>query len=605
MSDVSAGAWHEARRLLRRHRAVLGAALGLVVINRLATLALPAASRYVVDEVIAQHRTDGLWAVALLSCTAVAIEASTGFGAAVLASLAGQRAIAGLRRELHARLLRLPLTRIDDAQTGSLASRVVTDTEQVHFLIGNGGLQLAASALAAALALGLLAWLNARLSVGVVAILCLLGLDFRRGFGHVSTAFEAVCRRQACLTGRLSQALAGIRTLKACVAERREGHQFAQASHALARVGMDAWRRAARLSASTTLAAGAIGVILLVAGGREVTTGAMSLGSLVMFVWLSGFLLAPVLQIAAGGAELGKAVAALRRISALRELTTEVEEDRSRHRVPSVDGNVEFQGVSFEYVPGQRVLHDVTLRAAAGSTTALVGSSGSGKSTLCRLLLAFDHPTAGRVLIDGRDLVTFRRRDYRAHLGVVLQDDVLFEDTIAENIRTGRSRASRAEVLAAGRAAQCDEFVDRLSRGYDTVVGERGVKLSGGQRQRVAIARAILADPSILVLDEATSSLDGENERLVRAALRALCGGRTTFVIAHRLSTVRTADQILVLERGTILEYGTHERLLARESAYWRMCLTQDSLDAGRGNSDPRGGHRRPWLASLPEDRAS
>jgi ABC-type multidrug transport system fused ATPase/permease subunit len=567
--------WPEARLLLRRHRGPLMLALLLVVVNRLAALALPTASRYVVDEVIGRHQIGLLPLIALLACAAVAIEATAAFGAVQLAGVAGQRAVAALRQELQKRVVGLPLWRIDDTRSGSLAAQVMTDSEQVRYLVGNGSVQLVASMLTAVLALGLLFRLDASLTLAVLGVLGLLAIGVGRGFGRISTSFERVCRRQAELTGWLGQVLGGIRVVKACVAERREAHRFARESHALVREAVHALRGVALLSAGSTLAAGAVGVLLLVAGSRAVAAGSMSLGSLVMFIWLSGLLLAPVMHIAAGAGELGKAMAALGRIAQLREFATEQEEDRARGRLGKVVGTVDVECVSYAYVPGRLVLREVSLHAPPGSTTALVGPTGSGKSTLCRLLLAFDHPTSGRILIDGHDLVAVRRRDYRAHLGVVLQEDVLFDGTIADNIRYGRPGASWIEVLTAGRRAHCDEFADFLPDGYATLVGERGVRLSGGQRQRIAIARAMLADPEILVLDEATSNLDSESEQLIQAGLATLCRWRTTFVIAHRLSTVRSADQILVVDGGVIVERGTHDQLIARTGWYWRLNQTQ------------------------------
>jgi ABC-type multidrug transport system fused ATPase/permease subunit len=307
-----------------------------------------------------------------------------------------------------------------------------------------------------------------------------------------------------------------------------------------------------------------LGVLLLVFGGRSVAAGDMTLGSYVMYVWLSGFLLAPVLHVAGSSGELGKAVAAAGRIAALRDLPTETEEDRMRPRVPQIIGAVELENVSHGYSPGRLALRGVSFEAPPGSTTALVGPNGSGKSTLCRLLLGYDRPTVGRILVDGRDLAAFDRRAYRSRLGVVLQDDVLFDGTVSDNIRYARPRAPFREVEAAARLAHCEEFIARLPEGYATPIGERGMRLSAGQRQRLAIARAFLADPRILVLDEATSNLDAESEELIEGALRLLCRSRTTFVVAHRLTAVRMADQILVLDGGAIVDRGTYDDVVAR-----------------------------------------
>ena len=570
-SGTAPAAWCEVRLLLRRHRRPLLAAFVLVAANRLAALALPTASRYVVDEVIGRRRTELLEIIALLACAAIAIETAAGFGAMQLAGAAGQRAVAGLRNDLQRRVVGLPLRLIDDGSSGSLAARVMLDSEQARYLVGNGLVQLVASILTATLASALLFRLDAPLTLAVLTILGLYATSVRGAFRRLSAAFAGVSRRQAELSGWLSQLLGGLRVVKAYAAERHEALRFARASHRLVRESIAALRVVSLLNASAPLVSGAVGVLVLVAGSRAVAAGTMSLGSFVMFIWLTGLLLAPVLHIAAGAGELGRSVAALARLAQLREHATEEEEDRARHRVHHVAGTVDFKDVSYGYVPERLAVRGVCLHAPAGSTTALVGPSGSGKSTLCRLLLGFDYPTSGRILIDGRDLSTVRRRDYRAHLGAVLQDDVLFDGTIAENIWYGRPGAGWVDVLAAGRMAHCDEFAEALPDGYGTLVGERGLRLSGGQRQRVAIARAMLADPRILVLDEATSNLDSESELLIQAALQTLCRGRTTFVIAHRLSTVLGADQILVIDGGMIVERGSHEELIGREGRYWRL----------------------------------
>ena len=568
-------AWREARRLLRRQRGPLILALLLVVANRLAALALPAASRYVVDEVIGRQRSDRLGLIALVACAALAIETAAAFGAMQVAGAAGQRAIAALRQELQARVVGLSLRHLDASSSGALAARVMTDSEQVRFLVGNGLVQLVASLLTAGLAMGLLFWLNAPLTLAVLAVMSCVILAVRRGFSLITGALEGVIRRQAELTGWFTQVVGEIRVVKAYVAERHETQRFTRESHQLARESLNALRHISLLSATSTLAAGSLGVLLLVIGGRAVAAGEMSLGSYVMYVWLTGYLLGPVVHVAGSAGELGKAGAALGRIAELRQLATEAEEDRSRRQLPRVLGSVDFEDVSYGYAPERLALREVSLHAPAGSTTALVGPNGSGKSTLCRLLLAYDRPGAGRVLIDGHDLASLQRRSYRSHLGVVLQDNVLFDGTISDNIRYGRPRASLAETQAAARLAHCDEFVTRLPEGYSTLVGERGMRLSAGQRQRVAIARAFLVDPRILILDEATSCLDAESEGMIQDALRFLCRGRTTFVIAHRISTVRSADQILVLDQGEVVERGTHQGLVAGRGRYFRLCHAQ------------------------------
>ncbi|MFL5496051.1 MAG: ABC transporter ATP-binding protein [Gemmatimonadales bacterium] len=575
------GAWREAHLLFSRHRRPLLAALLLVATNRLAGLALPMASRYVVDEVIARRRTELLESIALFACAAIAIETVAGFGAVQLAGVASQRAVARLRQDLQRRVVGFPLRLIEEGSTGSLAARVIQDSEQACYLVGNGVVQLMASILTATLASALLFRLDAVLTLAVLAILAVYGAGVRGAFRRLTPAFEGVSRRQAELSGWLCRLLGGLRVVKAYAAERREAHSFAQESHRLVRESLAALRVVSLLDASGSLVTGAVGVVVLVAGSRAVLAGSMSLGSLVMFISLTGLLLAPVLHMAAGAGELGRAVAALRRIAQLRGRATEEEDDRSRRRIRRVVGTVDFEDMSYGYVPERLAVRGVNLHAPAGSTTALVGPSGSGKSTLCRLLLGFDRPTSGRILVDGRDLATVQRRQYRVNLGAVLQEDVLFDGTIADNIRYGRPRADWAEVLAAARSAHCDEFAEALPDGYGAVVGERGIRLSGGQRQRVAIARAMLADPRILILDEATSQLDSENELFIQAALGRLRRGRTTFVIAHRLSTVRSADQIVVLDGGAMVARGTHDELVACDGRYRQL----HQLQCGRRSS--------------------
>ena len=576
---AASAAWQEARLLLRPHRRPLGLAVGLVAVNRVAALALPVASRYVVDDVIGARRTDLLMPVLLLVGGAMALEATTAFGAAQIAGVAGQRAIAELRRGIQARMLGLPLHRIDALQSDILATRVLTDSDQLRYLVGSGLVQLASSVLTAALALGVLFWLHASLTLALVAILSVFAVGLGGGLRRISAALEQASQVQAQVTGRLVEQLARIRIIKAYVAERREAHHFARESHQLLRENVRALRGISLFGAGSSILAGTAGVLLLAVGGSAVSSGTMSLGSFVMYLSLTGFVLSPAVQLAAGAGELGKAMVALGWLAELRALPTEKEEDRLRACSRHVVGSVDFEGVSCAYIPGQLVLRQLSLHAAAGSTTALVGPNGSGKTTLCRLLLAHASPSSGRILIDGVDLDRLRRRDYRAQVGVVLQDDALFRGTIADNIRYGRPGASLLDVRRVGRLARCDEFVNRLPRGYSTAVGERGQGLSAGQRQRVAIARALLVDPRILILDEATSHLDVESETLLRDAFRSLCRDRTTFVIAHRLSTVRWADQILVLDRGVIVERGTHEELLSQEGWYWRWCEAQHRME--------------------------
>jgi ABC-type bacteriocin/lantibiotic exporter with double-glycine peptidase domain len=565
-----ADTWREARRLLRRSGVPLTEALALLAVGRLAALALPAGSKVAVDEVLGRGRVDLLAPLAILLGSAIVVEAAAAFGAAQAAGTAEQKAAANLRRELLGRVAAWPLGNLAGAQSGGLAARIVSDSEQVRLLVGSGAVQLVASLLTALLAGILLLRLNLVLSLAVLSVVVLSALCTSGAFRRIAIAIEGLLRQQSDLTGALAETIGRIQIIKAYTAEREETHRLARQSHRLARLGVDAVRRISLLSAGGTLASGSLGVLVLVGGAWSVTSGRMSVGSSVMYAWLAAWLLGPVLHLAAAGGELGKAAAALRRIVELRQQLTEEEEDRGKRRLGRVTGTVDFECVSFAYRPNRQVLRDITMHCPAGSTTALIGPNGSGKTTLCRLVLAYHCASQGRILIDGTDLGTVHRRSYRSRLGVVLQDDLLFDGTIADNIGYGRPRTTLAQVEAAGRLAQCDEFVARLRDGYSTRVGERGMALSAGQRQRVAIARAFLADPQILVLDEVTSHLDAESERLIQNALSSLCQGRTTFVIAHRLSTIRNADQIVALDHGHIVERGTPQELLARRGSYFQ-----------------------------------
>jgi len=384
------------------------------------------------------------------------------------------------------------------------------------------------------------------------------------------------------VTGRLTESLGGIRIVKSYTAEKREQIVFTHGVHRLFRNVARSITGVSATSSASTVIIGAIGVIMIMVGGRAIVTGRMTLGDLVMYIFFTGLMAAPLVQIASIGTQITEAFAGLDRINEIKQVATEDEDDGTRQPLPSVRGDIQFENVSFEYNPGVPVLKNISFHAPAGSTTALVGSSGSGKSTLIGLVMAFNRPLAGRVTVDGIDLASARLRDYRAHLGVVMQENFLFDGTIADNIRFSRPRATREEIREAGRVAHCEEFVEGFEKKYDTVVGERGIKLSGGQRQRVGIARAILADPRILILDEATSSLDSESEAMIQDGLRRLRHGRTTFVIAHRLSTIRSADQILVIEGGEIVERGTHAELLAANGRYRQLYDKQYHFESDR-----------------------
>jgi subfamily B ATP-binding cassette protein MsbA len=428
-------------------------------------------------------------------------------------------------------------------------------------------------------------------------------------FTRLRPLFRERGKLNADVTGRLNEALGGIRIVKSYTAEKREQIVFAHGVHVMFRNIAKSITGVSTITAFSGVIVGAIGVVMIVVGGRSILSGAMTLGDFVMYIFFTGLVAAPMVQIAAIGTQLSEAFAGLDRIREIRAVATEDQEDASRDALEDLRGEVAFEDVSFEYNPGVPVLRRVSFEAPAGSTTALVGSSGSGKSTLISLVMAFNRPQSGRVLVDGRDLAGLRLRDFRAHLGVVLQDNFLFDGTIAENIAYAVPRASRGEIERVSQIAHCHEFIVAFEKGYDTVVGERGIKLSGGQRQRVAIARAILADPRILILDEATSSLDSESESMIQDGLRSLRRGRTTFVIAHRLSTIRSADQILVIEAGQIVERGTHEELLAAAGRYRQLYDKQYRFERDRfinpgEDFTPEPSGREPAAAETPTREA-
>ena len=556
-------AWRESRELLHRHRKRLAVGLGLMLISRLAGLVLPASSKYLVDHVIVARQYQLLLPLAGAALVASLVQAGTGFALSQLLGVAAQRAVTDMRRRVEAHVLRLPVRQFDATQTGILISRIMTDAEGIRNLVGTGLVQLTGGLVTATIALGVLFWLNWQLTAVTILFLFAFGGGMAWAFTRLRPVFRERSRINAAVTGRLTESLGGIRIVKSYVAERREDLVFARGVHRLFRNIATSITGVSALGSLTTVVVGAIGATMIVMGGRAIMAGTMTIGDLLMYILFTGMVAAPLIQIASIGTQITEAFAGLDRIREILGTPTEDEADQRHAAVPALTGEVRFEQVWFEYNPGVPVLRDVSFQAPAGTTTALVGSSGSGKSTLLSLITAFNKPTAGRILVDGHDLSAFKLRDYRSQLGIVLQDNFLFDGTITENIRFSRPEAPLEEVQRVARIAHCDEFIEQFPEQWDTIVGERGVKLSGGQRQRVAIARAILADPAILLLDEATSSLDSESEAKIQAGLDALRHNRTTFVIAHRLSTIMSADQILVLEAGELVERGTHVELLA------------------------------------------
>ena len=597
-------AWREARGLVWAHRRRLGLGLLIMLVNRFSSLVLPATSKYLIDEVIANQRVDLLPILALAAGGATVVQAVTSFSLTLLLGVAAQKAITDFRKDVEAHILRLPVRYFDSTQSGALVSRVMTDAEGIRNLVGTGLVQLVGGVTTAVLALGVLFYLSWQLTTVIILILAVFGTGMAAAFMRLRPLFRKRREIYADVSGRLTESLGGIRIVKTYTAERREQLVFVRGVHKLFRNVAQTMTGVSAVTAFSTVIIGVIGILMILVGGRAILDGSMTIGDFVMYIFFTGLVAAPVIQIAAIGTQISEAFAGLDRIREIRQMPTEDQEDERRQPVPDMRGEIACERVTFEYTSGVPVLTDVSFTAPAGTTTALVGSSGSGKSTLISLVMAFNRPTAGRLLVDGHDLCDLRLRDYRSHLGVVLQDNFLFDGTVAHNIGYGNPKASRDEILRVSRIAHCDEFVSGFPDGYDTVVGERGVRLSGGQRQRVAIARAILANPKVLILDEATSSLDSESEALIQDGLRSLRRGRTTFVIAHRLSTIRSADQILVLEHGAIVERGTHAELLALDGRYRQLHDRQYQLETDRF-INPGEDFTEPAPAAAPDLRGA
>ncbi len=564
-------AWAEARSLVVQHRWRLMLGGVLMIFNRLVGLVLPASTKFLIDDVVGKQRADLLLPIALAAGGATFIQAVTSFSLSQVLGVAAQRAITEMRKRVQSKVERLPISYFDSTQTGKLISRIMNDADGIRNLVGTGLVQLTGSIITAAIALCVLFYLNWRLTSVTIVVLAAFGGGLAFAFNKLRPLFRDRGEIQSEITGRLGESLGGIRIVKAYTAEKREELVFARGAHKLFRNIAKSMTGVSAITAFSSVIVGAIGVVMITVGGRSVLAGEMTVGDMFMYVAFTGLMALPVIEISAIGTQITEAFAGLDRIREILTLKTEDDEDSQREALGNLRGEVEFDNVSFEYNENVPVLKNVSFKAPAGSTTALVGSSGSGKSTLISLVMNFNHPLSGRVKIDGRDLTGLKLRDYRSYLGVVLQDNFLFDGTIADNIGFSNPHATRTEIEEAARIAHCEEFIAGFEKGYETIVGERGVKLSGGQRQRIAIARALLADPKILILDEATSSLDSESEAMIQEGLRRLRQGRTTFVIAHRLSTIRSADQILVLEAGEIVERGSHDELIAHEGRYKQL----------------------------------
>ncbi|WP_263360176.1 ABC transporter ATP-binding protein [Acidicapsa ligni] len=561
---------------------ILSVCLVLMLIGQLARFAVPYCTTVLIDKVIGQHRGDLLHRIILVVVLATAIQAVCAYTLTQKLSRASWNLITDLRIEVQRHISHLPVAFYDVNRAGSLVSRIMSDVEGIRNLIGTGLIDFAGGLLMALIAFIYALHINVKLTLLTVSFMAAFALVQRKVFGIIRPIARERGEINAEVTGRLTESLNGVRVIKSYRAENRESEVFARGANRLLANVMRAVNKTSFTSMMSTGVVGLIAATIMFMGTREIYAGKMTLGTYVAFTMLLVYMVSPVTQVVSIGTQISEAIAGLDRTQ---EILREAEEDDDPDRTVAIRpqdirGHVEFRDVRFAYEKGKTVLHGISFNAAPGTVTALVGSSGSGKSTIIGMVCAFNKPDEGTILVDGLDLSTLQLEGFRNSLGVVLQESFLFEGTILENLAFARPDASHEEIMRAASIARVDEFAVRLPGGFNTIVGERGVKLSGGQRQRVSIARAILANPRILILDEATSSLDSESESLIQEGLKYLVEGRTTFVIAHRLSTIRSADQILVIENGSVAECGNHHDLYALRGRYYDLYTRQHSLES-------------------------
>ena len=566
--------------LMRPRKWLIAGSFCLMVVNRACSFVLPVSSGPFINKVMIGHNMHLLPRIIAAVAGATFVQGVTSYALTQLLSTEGQKLISQLRMQVQAHIGRLPVAFYDENRTGTLVARIMTDVEGVRNLVGTGLVDFVGGLLTAVIAFFLMIHINARMTLLTFFIMSLFGLILQKAFKTIRPIFRERARINAEVTGRLTESLGGVRVVKGYHAEESEAKVFAAGVKRLLDNVISSLSAQSLMTLSSTMVLGMVGGLIMYVGANESAAHRLNTGDYVKFTMLLAFMIAPIAQLVAIGTQLTEALAGLDRTT---EILNEREEDSEPGRTESagpIRGDVAFDHVVFEYETGKPVLHGVSFDSKLGSVTALVGSSGSGKSTIISLICGFHTATTGRVLIDGVDLAAMRLSSYREQLGVVLQETFLFDGTIRENVKFSRPGATEEQFLEACRIARVDEFAERFPEAYDTIVGERGVKLSGGQRQRLSIARAILANPRILILDEATSSLDSESEAMIQGGLNHLMQGRTTFVIAHRLSTIRRADQILVIEAGLIVERGTHESLYRLGGRYYDLYTRQHGLEA-------------------------
>jgi ABC-type multidrug transport system fused ATPase/permease subunit len=560
----------------RRKHLFLG--LFLIIISRLASLVLPGASKILIDDVIPSNDLDKLKWLIIVVVGAIVVQSVTSYALTQILSVEAQNLISKLRSQVQAHIIKLPIRFFDNTKTGELVSRIMTDVEGVRNLVGTGFAQMIGGILTAIISLFLLISISPMMTLYVLAPVVIFGLVSLKAFGKIRPIFRERGKINAQVTGRLTETLGGIRVIKGFNAEAQEIRTFAKGVDELFQNVKSSLIATSLVTSAGALLLGLASAGIMGMGGYMIMQGEMTFGDFLAFTLYLGFMIAPIVQMSNIGSQLTEAFAGLDRTEEIMNSPLEADDRKRTLAIQEFKGDIVFEDVAFAYEEDKEVIKGVSFSAPAGSVTALVGTSGSGKTTIAGLVATFLNPDSGKITLDGYDLQTITLESFRARLGVVLQDDFLFEGTIRENILFPRPDASEALLGQAVHAAHVQEFTDRFEDGLDTLIGERGVKLSGGQRQRIAIARAILADPKILILDEATSNLDTESETLIQASLKELMKGRTTFVIAHRLSTIRQADQILVVEQGEIIERGRHDELIALQGRYYQLFTYQSRI---------------------------